>query len=151
MKPNVRVQLKKQIKARREAVFNAWKDPKLLSLWYAPDALTVPGLEVDFRVGGRYKIDMAGEMRGRQTTGSLSGAYKEIVPNERIVLTFKGTWQDSAPETLVTVEFRDSQDGTEITLTHEGFVSEEACEGHRFGWMSTLEKLSKVCVEVRSL
>ena len=145
MSQGLRVELKQQIKASREAVFNAWKDPKLLSRWYAPDALTIPDIQVDFRVGGSYRISMTGAMRGRETSGALFGTYREIVPNERLVFTFKGTWDEMGPQTLVTVEFRDIPGGTELHLVHEGFLSEQACDGHRFGWMSTLEKLSNLC------
>ncbi len=87
---------------------------------------------------------MEGPMRGQQTTGNVSGVYKKIIPNELLVFTFHGTWEN-VPDSTVTVEFRDIDGGTEITLTHEGIIDEHGGEGKRQGWASSLEKLAQFC------
>jgi uncharacterized protein YndB with AHSA1/START domain len=135
--------MKKFIKAPREKVFAAWKDPALLKRWFAPGALQVPDVEIDFRVGGSFSIAMEGEMRGKQTSGRMTGTYREISPVERLVFACTGTWRGSAPQTVVTVEFEEVDNGTEIRLVQEGFVDAQDCEGHQHGWGSTLEKLGE--------
>lgn len=45
-------------------------------------------------------------------------------------------------ETLVTVEFRDLGDMTEVVLTHERFLSVQSRDQHQHGWTSTF-----VCLE----
>ena len=144
MSQPVKFQFKKLIKAKRQSVFNAWTDKELIKTWFAPGQLTSPSSEVDLRVGGTYRVKMEGSMRGQQTTGNVSGVYKKIIPNELLVFTFRGTWEN-VPESTVTVEFKDVEGGTEITLTHEGIIDAQGGEGKRQGWESSLEKLSQVC------
>lgn len=136
--------MKKTIKASPEKVFDAWKSPNLLKSWFAPGTLSIPEVQVDFKVGGKFVISMEGEMRGQQTTGNMSGTYMEIVPNERLVFDCTGTWRGPAPHTTVTVEFRKVADGTEITLSQTGFIDEKDCSGHTHGWESSFEKLHKL-------
>ena len=45
-------------------------------------------------------------------------------------------------ETLVTVEFRDLGDMTEMVLTHERFLSVQSRDQNQHGWTSTF-----VCLE----
>lgn len=45
---------------------------------------------------------------------------------------------------MLTLEFRDFGDGTELILTHEHFVSEESRTNHGEGWASIMEKLGRV-------
>lgn len=143
MSQNIKVQMKKTIKAPVAKVFSAWKDPNLLKSWFAPGALEIPCVNVDFKIGGTFTISMEGEMRGQHTTGNMSGTYKEIVPNERLVFECAGTWRGSAPSTTVTVEFQEVIGGTEITLTQNGFLDENDCSGHKHGWESSFDKLAK--------
>jgi uncharacterized protein YndB with AHSA1/START domain len=146
MSEKVKFQTKKLIKARRQNVFKAWSDPTIMKEWFAPGELMSPNTTVDFKVGGQYKVMMEGRMRGQQTTGNVSGIYKQIVPNELLVFTFKGTWEN-VPDSLVTVEFKDLDGGTEITLTHENIIDAVGGEGKRQGWESSLAKLAKFCTQ----
>ena len=144
MSEAIKVQMSKIIRAPRSKVFAAWSDPKLLKIWFAPGALLVPDAHVDFKVRGAFVIAMEGEMQGRQTNGKISGNYKEIIPDERLVFTCTGTWRGDAPETIVTVEFIEVAEGTEITLVQEGFVDAKDFEGYKYGWESSFGKLGKV-------
>ena len=45
-------------------------------------------------------------------------------------------------ETLVTVEFLEQGESTELVLTHERLPHAEAVEGHRQGWTACMEVLS---------
>jgi uncharacterized protein YndB with AHSA1/START domain len=144
MSQPVKFQTKKIIRAKRQSVYEAWTNPALLSTWFAPLELTSPSSEVDFKVGGVFKVNMEGKMRGQQTVGHVSGIYQKIVPNELLVFTFRGTWEH-VPDSTVTVEFKDVDGGTEITLTHEGILDAQNGEGKRHGWLSSLEKLAEAC------
>jgi uncharacterized protein YndB with AHSA1/START domain len=44
-------------------------------------------------------------------------------------------------ETLVTVEFRDRGQSTEVILTHELFPNAEARDEHTKGWSGCLDRL----------
>ena len=45
-------------------------------------------------------------------------------------------------ETVVTVEFRPVEGGTEIRLTHEGFPASSDRDGHETGWKVCTAKLA---------
>ena len=75
----------------------------------------------------------------------MGGEYTEVTPPERLVFTW--AWEDDhaadSPDTLVTVEFRDLGDMTEVALTHERFGSAESRDQHRHGWSSSLDCLEQ--------
>ena len=144
MNENVKFEMTKFIKAKREKVFSAWKDPVILKKWFGPGELKIPDVQVDFKEGGSYKIDFEGSMRNEQTSGNAVGIYKKIIPNELLIFTFKGTWPGGSPESLVTIMFKDVKDGTEIILKQEHIVDAEAMEGFKHGWGSSLEKLAQL-------
>lgn len=146
MNQPVKFQQKKIIKAKRQTVFNAWTDKNLISTWFAPGQLRSPSAEIDLKVGGAYRVNMEGQMGGQETAGYVSGEYKKIIPNELLVFTFRGTWE-KVPDSTVTVEFKDVEGGTEITLTHEGIIDANGGQGKRQGWESSLEKLTLACTK----
>lgn len=139
MKPTdgTRLRLTKFIKAPRARVFEAWTQPEVMKLWFAPGAMIVPLAETDVRVGGNYRLQMQDGAKLHTT----SGAYREIVPNEKLVFTW-GWDVPERQESLVTVEFRDKDGGTEVTLTHERFANAEQTKEHTKGWIGCLDNLA---------
>ena len=75
------------------------------------------------------------------------GKYLEVKPGEKLVYTWQWDFDPTAGaqtgDTRVTVEFRDLGKETEVTLTHEGFESEPAREGHKKGWLGCFDRLEK--------
>jgi uncharacterized protein YndB with AHSA1/START domain len=122
------------------AVFRAWTDPAAMKRWFAPtDEYEVPEVEVDLRVGGRYRIVMRapdGEVH------RVSGVYREIAPPDRLVFTW--AWASTPErESLVTVELRTDGGATELSLTHSRFFDEPARDRHQHGWSGCLERLGR--------
>jgi uncharacterized protein YndB with AHSA1/START domain len=75
--------------APRHLVFRAMTEPELVKRWMlGPPGWSMPVCEIDFKVGGKFEYvwrsDDGMEMK-------MSGVYREIVPNERIVNT--GTFE----------------------------------------------------------
>jgi uncharacterized protein YndB with AHSA1/START domain len=105
--------------------------------WFGPDAGPVTSAETDIRPGGRYAI-VFHTLDGEEHY--VSGIYREIVPNEKLVFTW--AWR-STPErdTLVIVLIKPHGDGAMLTLIHEKFFDEEARDRHRYGWSGSLDKL----------
>jgi uncharacterized protein YndB with AHSA1/START domain len=61
------------------------------------------------------------------------------------LLSFTWGWEadkPGVPETQVTLEFRPSPNGTELTLTHERFRDEERRKSHAEGWTGCLNRLA---------
>ena len=75
----------------------------------------------------------------------LTGIFRDVRPPERLVYTW--LWEEDnkgTGETLVTVEFRDLGQSTEVILTHEFFPNKEARDRHKWGWNGCLDRLEKV-------
>lgn len=134
MNVGVTAQIEKFMAARSEKVFAAWTRPDLLARWFWPNAQA----EVDLRVGGRFRIASVFAFGPLAVTG----VYREIVPNERLVFTW--IWEEGlgeAQETLVTVEFRQVEGGTQVLVKHEGNPTAQAAENHRQGWNDCADRL----------
>lgn len=133
------LRLARNLKAPRDKVFRAWTTPEELKRWSAPGDYTNPLVEVDLRVGGRFRIHM------RAPNGAVhqaTGVYREVDPPRKLVYTWLWEEDPSVRETLVTVEFHERGGSTEVVLTHDLFPSEEARAEHEKGWAGCLEKLA---------
>jgi len=90
------IRLERTFAAPPHEVYRAWLDPELVRQWMAPGDLAVSRVEIDERVGGRYRIWQAG-------TGGAAGGFDcelvELVPDRRIVFRwgFVGPDRDSGP------------------------------------------------------
>ena len=69
--------------ATPEEVFAAWSDAESLSVWMCPGDVERADVEIDFRVGGRFRIVMHGEQDYVQ-----HGEYLEIEPPKRLSFTW---------------------------------------------------------------
>jgi uncharacterized protein YndB with AHSA1/START domain len=127
------------VNAPRERVFRAWTQAAELDRWFAPDPASTTKSSVDLRVGGAYRIDVT---LADRTFGAF-GVYREIRPPERLVFTWTGIncGVTIAEETLVTVEFFDAGDKTQITVTHQNFPNSQARDRHNEGWNACLNRL----------
>jgi uncharacterized protein YndB with AHSA1/START domain len=134
------VVISRLINAPRELVFQVWTESGHLTNWFGPAEFTVPSCEIDFRVGGSYRLCMrAPDGREHWATGS----YVEIVPPERIVFTWNriaGDVEDVA-ESVVTVTFEQRGHQTLLTLQHAGLRSAKDRVDHQGGWGECLDKL----------
>lgn len=143
---NLKIEIRRFFRAPRQRVYEAWIRPEELRKWLGPGMISVAEVGTDLRINGAYKIIMQGtpegtpELKDRRVT--VEGVYKELKPGERIQFTWKPEWSPGE-ESLVTVHLRDSDGGTELTLTHERFASAESKAGHERGWASTMEKLER--------
>jgi uncharacterized protein YndB with AHSA1/START domain len=136
MKSDLKLQLNKWIRAKRDKVFAAWTEPEIMRQWFFPQEMTLVSAEADVRVGGRFRAAMSD---GTQTY-TVTGSYHEVISGERLVFSHQWEEQD-AVETRVIVEFADQDGGTLVSITQEGFRSRESAKGHEGGWQSTLEHL----------
>jgi len=138
----ITLNLRRIFKAPRKRVFRAWTDPEELKKWWGPEGYATPSAEVDLRVGGKYRLGMRKLPDGE--IFYLSGIYREVRPPERLVYTWRWEAQPEHGETLVTVEFREVGDSTEVVLTHERFPTETARDDHNRGWSGCLDRLAKL-------
>src|SRR4051812_19078407 len=111
--------------APRPLVFEALTTPELVKRWLlGPPGWTMPGCEIDLKVGGAYRYTWRNDENGREF-GS-GGVFREIVAPERIVHTEK---MDGMPgEALVTNSLTEQGGRTTLVLTMR-FDSKEARDG----------------------
>ena len=135
------ITLRRTIPARRGEVFRAWTDPAELKRWWARPGFTVVDAQVDLRIGGGFRIDTRPDVGN---VFSVFGTYREVRPPERLVYTWawQGTRMDGI-ETLVTVDFREAGQDTEVLLTHEGFDTQGDHTAHRDAWIGCFDRLSQ--------
>jgi uncharacterized protein YndB with AHSA1/START domain len=135
--------LQRVFDAPRALVWKAWTTPETMVLWLGPVEWPAVSVSQDLRVGGAWRACLRSPDTGQDLW--QGGVYREIVPPERLVFTFKWdeSHEDGPPvDTLVTVEFAELPDGrTRMDFTHEGLKSEQSLTGHRHGWTSTFERL----------
>jgi len=129
--------------APRALVWKAWTSPEIMVLWMGPVEWPMVSGTGDFRVGGAWRACLRSPDTGQDLW--QGGVYREIVPEERLVFTFKWdeSHEDGPPvDTLVTVLLSDAPGGgTLMDFTHEGLKSEASLTGHRHGWTSTFGRL----------
>ena len=125
--------------AGRDAVFDAWTRAEVLTRWFSPSAdFRVVVLELDVRVGGKYRIEMH-EADGVHTA---YGEYVEISRPDRLIFTWAWEHSDDGAQMLVTVELTEHPDGTALTLLHEKLPSETSRDLHNEGWDGCLSRLA---------
>jgi uncharacterized protein YndB with AHSA1/START domain len=123
-----------------ETAFEAWTKKEEIEKWYGPKGFTTKVLELDLRVGGKYRFSMHGP-DGK--TVIVFGVFQEIERLKKLAFTWN--WEDAdEPETRVTVEYKLVDSGTEVTLIHDGFVNEERKDEHNMGWSSSWKKLEQL-------
>jgi uncharacterized protein YndB with AHSA1/START domain len=147
------VWITREILAPRELVFRAWTDPKQLAEWFAPNGCTIEYRMLDVRTGGSFHSCIH-TPDGKECW--CIGAYREVVPPERIVMTMEiadaagnaidavaaGMDPEWPSETVVTVTFAESAGGTKMTL-HQT-VSEALAKrtGAHPSWLQMFDRLA---------
>lgn len=126
-----------------QRAFAAWHQPAQLTRWFAPGEMTVPEAQVDFRVGGRYRVVMQGE-----SEHIVIGEYTEIRPDECIACSWQ--WEGSEMISALRVEFEALDEGQcRLTLRHSEFPDKETRDSHAEGWQECLVNFESVVVHGR--
>jgi uncharacterized protein YndB with AHSA1/START domain len=127
--------------ATPEEVFAAWSDPESLRAWMCPGDVRRAEAQVDFRVGGRFRIVMYG-----REAYSHHGEYLEIDPPRRLVFTWVSEFlPEAVSRTRVSVTFtRLAAGGTRLRLVHEALPAGDWYAGHEQGWSDILARLDEV-------
>ena len=124
------------ISAEPSRVFDAWLDPAMLARFMTSGpGMTVPKAAADPVEGGRFDI----VMQAGDDEIPHAGTYIEINRHSRLVFTWESPF--SVEGSTVTLDFEPVDGGTEVTLTHVKFPSEESRDNHLGGWNGILGAL----------
>jgi uncharacterized protein YndB with AHSA1/START domain len=123
--------------AGRQVVFDAWTTAASVQQWMCPEAVSIPLVELDVRVGGALRVDMLID----GAVVSHIGVYRAVTPPEKLLFTW--TSQNALDqETLVTVTLHAlGDDRTELRLTQSLLPTEETTRQHTRGWTQILDHL----------
>jgi uncharacterized protein YndB with AHSA1/START domain len=140
-----RIVIVRVVSASPEEVFDAWTDPESLAIWMCPGSVQGSVVDVDARVGGRFRI----VMKGTDCDHEHTGEYLALERPHKLVFTWIST-ETRGRATTVSVTIRAQGAGrSELTLIHEGLPDETAVDKHRHGWGDILEKLGRHLSEGR--
>jgi uncharacterized protein YndB with AHSA1/START domain len=139
--------LRRTYQATPEVVFRVWTDPEYMKQWFRPSKeFTHQFVEVDLRVGGKYRVAFEGP-DGRVDT--VGGEFIEITPPHKLVYSWM--WEQpnehAGIPSRVTVEFHQRDEGTELVLIHE-LADAEMKRRHQEGWTGALDLIPEVVTEI---
>jgi uncharacterized protein YndB with AHSA1/START domain len=121
-------------------LFALWSKPEHMKQWMGPANFTCREAQIDFRVGGAYRVMITSAKHGESR---FSGVYREIAQDKRIVFTF--AWENHGPsagaEMLVTITFEEHEGKTVQTFQQRPFLTVERRDSHVDGWSQAFGKL----------
>ncbi len=136
------VKLHRVLAARPEKVFRAFVESDAVASWLPPNGFICTVHELEAKVGGKHRMSFR-----NFTTGdghSFGGAYRELVPGERLVYTDSFDDPNLPGEMTTTVTLKAVSVGTELSIEQQGIpdvIPREACY---LGWQESLRKLAKL-------
>ena len=141
--PTVTVSVTRQFAATPEQVFDAWLNPALIGKFMFGPQLRdeeVLHLHVTPQVGGTFSF----LVRRQGNEFDHVGTYREIDLPRRLVFTW-GIAGMSHDESVVTIEIRASETGSQLTLIHEMDAKwAEYASQTEAGWSRMLAALETV-------
>lgn len=133
--------------APRDLVFKVSTEAEHLAKWWGPEGFSAPSVESDPRPGGALNIVMRGP---DGVDYKMTGVYKEVVPNERLVLESTALDLEGKPvlEALSTITFADRGGKTEVTVNARAVAlvpgAAPMLGGMLAGWTQSLQCLDDV-------
>jgi uncharacterized protein YndB with AHSA1/START domain len=134
------VKMERSLNAPADHVYKVLTDARHIPNWYGPsDDFKVTVHKWEPKVGGKYRVEFNapdGE------TNIVVGEFKELVPGKKVAYTW--TWEGRPViDTLVTIVLKPNGKKTDLTLTHEGFPSDDMADHHNQGWTGSMERLMR--------
>jgi uncharacterized protein YndB with AHSA1/START domain len=132
------LRLERTFQAPAEAVFEAWTSEEVLRRWWhTEDGWETSEAELDLRVGGAVRVAMRDPKKGAEYGGG--GTYTEVEPPNRLAFTW--TWDGDTRQTLIEIDFEESDGATTVRFTHSGLKDEETLRDHEDGWTKMFNRL----------
>ena len=134
--------------APKHLVYRAWTTPQLVKRWWTAQRFEMTVCDIDLRVGGRWRY------AGRDDDGvesAFHGEYRDIVPNERIVLTQVSEDFPDA-EAVYTVTFTEPVAGRTlltILVQHTSRANRDEYLRYSDGVQEAMKLFEQVVLELR--
>jgi uncharacterized protein YndB with AHSA1/START domain len=147
--------IEREFDAPKHLVYQAYTTPELVERWWHANRGDVRLVEIDLRVGGRWRYVM---VTPDGTEVAFHGEYREIIPNERLVSTEvyeglpEGVSEDDAA-TVNTTTFTEADGRTTLTLLVQAKskISRDAIidSGMEAGLQDALSLLEEAALSLR--
>lgn len=140
------------VPADPDSVWAAFAEPDSLMEWLPPGRMTGRALEYDFRVGGRYRIELTYEDSAASSAGKSTrrtdvsvGRFLSLDAGKRVVQSVEFESDDPAyaGEMRLTWAFESLPPGTRVTVTAEDVPPGISKPDHDAGLRGSLENLAK--------
>ena len=141
--PGATVVVRRTFNAPVARVFRAWSDPSMAKRWsWGPDYDTV-SIELTCQPGGTWRQHIHDRTTGENWY--FDGVFEEVVPNRKLVHTFHFTNDRGydEPPSLVTIEFTERGETTDVVLTHTQ-LSDAKVKETNDGWGQIFEVLERM-------
>jgi uncharacterized protein YndB with AHSA1/START domain len=143
--------IERDFDAPRELVWEAFTTPELVRRWWHARRGEMTAVEIDLRVGGRWRYAMTATNGGFEV--AFHGEYREIVPHERIVSTevYEGAPEAGAAVNTLMLEERDGHTTLTILVQHETKAARDMHveSGMEDGLQDALDLLEQVAAGLR--
>ena len=145
------VQITRTFDAPRHLVWRTVTEPDLIKRWWGGERGSVSSVEVDLRVGGRWRYVMTAN--GGFEVG-FHGEYREITAPERLVNTeaYEGMPDPDAHAALCTMTLteKDGQTYLEVLVEHVSQADRDAHidSGMEGGMQESYDKLEEIAASL---
>jgi len=146
MSAKTTLRMKRTYEAPAHQVFDAWTSEEVMRRWWhAEHDWETTEAEVDLRVGGAVRVVMR-DPHNDATYGG-GGHYTEVDPPTRLAFTW--VWDQEPHETLIEIEFEETDGVTMVRFTHSGLWDTEAVRSHEGGWGRCFDNLERTLEAAR--
>lgn len=147
-RPDLDLTVSRVIRAPRQALWEAWTDPKKFEQWWIPKPMVLRVVEMDIRPGGAMSTEMSED--GKTFQPHLDACFLEVEPQRRLVWTtlLTGGWRPIEPFFQITavISFNDRPDGVEYhaRVMHRNETERQAHAdmGFQDGWGTVADQLA---------
>ena len=137
------LEIERHFKADPERLFDAFASYEGMKAWFGPGECHVIDGELEFEVGGRYRLRVQTEESGEV---EVVGVYQTVERPHRISFTWR--WQGNptfqAADSVVDITFDPQGNGTLLRLVQTGIQEDEARANHGHGWNGAFDKLEAI-------
>ncbi len=140
------VVIEKHFKTTAERLFRAWTAPDEIVKWFGPGDSCLETAKIDLRKGGLWEFAFPDS---GESCNLLRGEYVEVTPHSSLIFTWEhqrtqpdGTSETTSPS-LVSLSFKEQDEGVFLRLLHERIVREDGRKGVGQGWSGSFENLER--------
>ena len=139
----------REFDAPKHLVYKAYTTPDLVRRWWTGERGEMTVCEIDLRVGGTWRYVM---IANGDFEVAFHGEYREIVPNERIVMTevYEGMADAEAVDHITFTE-EDGRTTLTMLVQHRNQEERDAHlnSGMEAGMQESMDRLEQVAASLR--